>query len=154
MALSINIRAIHITMKKFMKEFKEFALKGNVFDMAVGIIIGAAFGKIVSSLVSDIFMPLLSLVMGNLNLADAKIVLKAAELAADGSVTTAEVALTYGAFLNNVIDFLAIALVIFIMIKAINKMRHKEEAKPEKKEEKPSEEVLLLREIRDSLKKK
>ena len=137
-----------------MKEFKEFALKGNVFDMAVGIIIGAAFGKIVSSLVSDIFMPLLSLVMGNLNLADAKIVLKAAELAADGSVATAEVALTYGAFLNNVIDFLVIALVIFIMIKAINKMRHKEEAKPEKKEEKPSEEVLLLREIRDSLKKK
>ena len=140
-------------MKKFMKEFKEFALKGNMFDMAVGIIIGAAFSKIVASLVSDIFMPLLSLVMGNLNLSTAKIILKPAELAADGSVTVAEVAVTYGAFLNNVIDFLMIALVIFIMIKSINKLRRKEEPKPEKKEEKPSEEVLLLREIRDSLKK-
>lgn len=141
-------------MKKFMKEFKEFALKGNVFDMAVGLIIGSAFGKIVASLVSDIFMPLLSLIMGNLNLADAKLVLRAAELAADGSVAVAEVAITYGAFLNNVLDFIAIALVIFVMIKAINKMRRKEEEKPEKKEEKPSEDILLLREIRDSLKKK
>ena len=141
-------------MKKFMKEFKEFALKGNVFDMAVGLIIGSAFGKIVASLVSDIFMPLLSLIMGNLNLADAKLVLRAAELAADGSVAVAEVAITYGAFLNNVLDFIAIALVIFIMIKAINKMRRKEEEKPEKKEEKPSEDILLLRAIRDSLKKK
>ena len=137
-----------------MKEFKEFALKGNVFDMAVGLIIGSAFGKIVASLVSDIFMPLLSLIMGNLNLADAKLVLRAAELAADGSVAVAEVAITYGAFLNNVLDFIAIALVIFVMIKAINKMRRKEEEKPEKKEEKPSEDILLLREIRDSLKKK
>ncbi len=144
---------VYVKMKKFMKEFKEFALKGNVFDMAVGIIIGTAFGKIVASLVSDIFMPLLSLVIGRLNLADAKIILKPAELAADGSVAVAEVALTYGAFLNNVIDFLAIALVIFIMIQSINKLRRKEETKPEKKEEKPSEEVLLLREIRDSLKK-
>ena len=137
-----------------MKEFKEFALKGNVFDMAVGLIIGSAFGKIVASLVSDIFMPLLSLVMGKLNLADAKLVLRAAELAADGSVAVAEVAITYGSFLNNVLDFIAIALVIFVMIKAINKMRRKEEEKPEKKEEKPSEDILLLREIRDSLKKK
>ncbi len=144
---------VYVKMKKFMKEFKEFALKGNVFDMAVGIIIGTAFGKIVASLVSDIFMPLLSLVIGRLNLADAKIILKPAELAADGSVAVAEVALTYGAFLNNVIDFLAIALVIFIMIQSINKLRRKEETKPEKKEEKPSEEILLLREIRDSLKK-
>ena len=144
---------VYVKMKKFMKEFKEFALKGNVFDMAVGIIIGTAFGKIVASLVSDIFMPLLSLVIGRLNLADAKIILKPAELAADGSVAVAEVALTYGAFLNNVIDFLAIALVIFIMIQSINKLRRKEETKPEKKEEKPSEEVLLLWEIRDSLKK-
>ena len=141
-------------MKNFMKEFKEFALKGNVFDMAVGLIIGAAFGKIVSSLVSDIFMPLLSLIMGNLNLADAKLVLRPAELAADGSVVTEAVAIAYGTFLNNVIDFIVIALVIFVMVKAINKMRRKEEEKPEKKEEKPSEEILLLREIRDSLKKK
>ncbi len=141
-------------MKNFMKEFKEFALKGNVFDMAVGIIIGAAFGKIVSSLVADVFMPLLSLLMGNFNIADAKILLKPAELAADGSVAVAEIAIAYGAFLNNIIDFLAIALVIFLMIKVVNKLRRKEEpAKEEKKEEKPSEDILLLREIRDSLKK-
>ena len=140
-------------MKKFAKEFKEFALKGNVFDMAVGIIIGGAFGKIVASLVSDIFMPLLSLLLGNFNLADAKVLLKPAELAADGTVAVAEVAITYGTFLNNVIDFLVIALVIFAMIKVISSLRRKEEKVEEAKPEEPSEEILLLREIRDSLKK-
>lgn len=141
-------------MKKFMKEFKEFALKGNVFDMAVGIIIGGAFGKIVASLVADIFMPFLSLLMGNFNIATAKLVLKPGVIAADGTVEVAEIAIAYGAFLNNIIDFIVIALVIFAMIKSINAMRRKEEAEPEEeKEEEPSEEILLLREIRDSLKK-
>lgn len=141
-------------MKSFAKEFKEFALKGNVFDMAVGIIIGAAFGKIVASLVADIFMPLLSLILGNFNISDAKYVLKPAEMAADGSVAVAELAITYGTFLQNIIDFVIIALVIFSMIKLINKLRKKEEPKEEEpKVEEPSEEVLLLREIRDSLKK-
>lgn len=141
-------------MKNFAKEFKEFALKGNVFDMAIGIIIGAAFGKIVASLVADIFMPVLSLIMGNFNLGDAKILLKPAQLAEDGSVAVAELAITYGAFIKNIIDFLIIALIIFTMVKLINKLRRKqEEVVEEPVVEEPSEEVLLLREIRDSLKK-
>lgn len=125
------------------KEFKEFAIKGNVLDMAVGIIIGAAFGKIVSSFVTDIVMPPISALLGSFDLTGLMVTLKKATEASPA------VTLNYGNFINTIIDFLIIAFSIFIAVKQINKFRKKEEAKPTK----PNEEVLLLREIRDSLKK-
>ena len=106
-------------MKKFINEFKEFISKGNVVDMAVAVIIGGAFGKIVTSLVNDIIMPLISVVIGGLSVADWKWVIKPAELDAAGIVITEETALTYGIFLQNVIDFLIIAFCIFVMLKVI-----------------------------------
>ena len=135
------------------KEFKEFAMRGNVMDMAVGIIIGGAFGKIVSSLVGDIIMPLVGKIMGGVNFADLKYSLGSKELE-DGTVE--EVFLNYGAFIQTTIDFLIIAFAIFMMIKIMNKateaMKGEEEAVEEAPAE-PSEDVLLLREIRDSLKR-
>jgi large conductance mechanosensitive channel len=128
----------------FVKEFKEFAMKGNVMDLAIGIIIGGAFGKIVSSFVADVIMPPIGLLLGNVDFKDLMVPLK---YAADGTVA---IALRYGAFINTIIDFVIIALAIFVVIKGINRMKKKEEAKPAA----PSEEVVLLREIRDSLKKK
>lgn len=122
------------------KEFKEFAVKGNAIDLAVGVIIGAAFGKIISSLVSDIFMPLIGLVMGGVNFTSLKLILK------DTSI------LTYGNFLQTTFDFLIIAFCIFLFVKLLNKMKRKEEVVPATPPE-PSEEVKLLTEIRDSLKK-
>jgi large conductance mechanosensitive channel len=124
----------------FFKEFKEFAMKGNVMDMAIGIIIGGAFGKIISSLVTDVIMPPIGLLLGGIDF--TKLVIKM------GTAT-----MTIGNFINAVIDFIIIALVIFLMIKGMNKMKKKEEAKPAEPA-KPSEEVMLLREIRDSVKKK
>ena len=106
-------------MKKFINEFKEFISKGNVIDMAVGVIIGGAFGKIVTSLVNDVIMPLISIATGGLNGSDWKWVIKAAETNAAGEIITEETALTYGLFLQNVIDFLIIALCIFVMLKVI-----------------------------------
>jgi len=135
-------------VKKFLDDFKKFALKGNVVDLAVGVVIGGAFGKIVTSLVNDIIMPLLSLLTGNIDLSEV-----GATLAehADGE----QVILKYGAFLQNVIDFLIIAFSIFLVIKVMSKFKRKEEEKPaEPVEEKPSKEVLLLTEIRDLLKEK
>ncbi|MFA6271562.1 MAG: large-conductance mechanosensitive channel protein MscL [Patescibacteria group bacterium] len=126
-----------------LQEFKKFALKGNVMDMAVGVIIGAAFGKIVSSFVSDVIMPPIGVLTGGVNFDGLFITLKKA------TDTTAAVNLNYGMFINSVIDFLIIAFVIFLAVKQINKLRKKEEEKPMA----PSEEILLLREIRDSLKK-
>lgn len=126
-----------------LQEFKKFALKGNVMDMAVGVIIGAAFGKIVSSFVSDVIMPPIGVLTGGVNFDGLFLTLKKA------TETTTAVTLNYGMFLNAVIDFLIISFVIFIAIKQINKLRKKEEEKPVV----PSEEILLLREIRDSLKK-
>jgi large conductance mechanosensitive channel len=122
------------------KEFKEFAIKGNAIDLAVGIIIGVAFGKIISSLVSDIFMPIIGLVMGGVNFTSLKLVLK------DTSI------LTYGNFLQATFDFVIIAFCIFLFVKLLNKMKRKEEVAPAMPPE-PSEEVKLLTEIRDSLKK-
>jgi len=124
------------------KEFKEFAVKGNVIDMAVGIIIGAAFGKIITSLVTDVIMPPIGLLLGGIDFSHFAVILKKATLIAPA------VTLNYGLFLNTLIDFLIIAFVIFIIIKQINKFKKKEENKPIE----PSEEVLLLREIRDHLK--
>ena len=119
------------------KEFKEFISKGNIFDMAVGVIIGGAFGKIVTSLVNDIIMPLVGVIIGGHDFTGLVIKVKDAEIA-------------YGTFIQNIIDFLIIALCIFAVVKAMAKFKKKEEAAPAE----PSEEVLLLREIRDSLKRK
>jgi len=127
-------------------EFKQFAIKGNMIDMAVGIVIGAAFGKIVSSLVNDVIMPPLGLAIGGVDFADLAIVLKEAV----GDV--AAVTIGYGAFIQTIIDFLIIALAIFVAIKAISSMKRKQEENPAALPV-VSEEVLLLREIRDSLKR-
>lgn len=128
-----------------LKEFKEFAVKGNVIDLAVGVVIGGAFGKIVTSLVNDLIMPLMSVLTGGINFKDLKFVLKEAQ--GDLSAVT----LNYGMFIQNIIDFLIIAFSIFLFIKLINKLKKQEPAKPAEVK-KPSEEVLLLQEIRDLLK--
>lgn len=125
------------------QEFKKFAMKGNVMDMAIGVIIGGAFGKIVSSLVTDIIMPPLGWITGGINFSNLKLTLKAA------TETAPALTLNYGIFINTIIDFIIIAFSIFIVIRQINKFKKKEEAKITP----PNEEVLLLREIRDSLKK-
>jgi large conductance mechanosensitive channel len=126
------------------KEFKDFTTRGNVVDMAVGIIIGAAFGKIVSSLVSDVVMPPIGVLLGGVDFSKLAVVLK--EAAGDIPAVT----INYGAFINTVIDFVIIAFVIFLLIKGINKVqRKKEELPPE-----PSTEERLLTEIRDLLKKR
>lgn len=127
-----------------LKEFKKFALKGNVVDLAVGVVIGTAFGKIVSSFVADIIMPPISVLTGGVDFSDLAITLKAA------TENSKAITLNYGTFLNVIIDFLIISFSIFIVIKQFERFRTKEEKKPSK----PSEEVELLREIRDELKKK
>lgn len=129
-----------------LKEFKEFAMKGNVVDLAVGVIIGGAFGKIVSSLVADIFMPVLGLITGGINFADMAIKLK--DASADGK--TPAVLLAYGKFIQNSIDFIIVAFAIFLLVKAINSFKRKEAAAPAAP---PAQEVLLT-EIRDLLKKR
>jgi large conductance mechanosensitive channel len=131
---------------KLADEFKAFAMKGNVVDMAVGIIIGAAFGKIVSSMVGDIIMPPLGLLIGGVNFTDLKLVLKAA------SETGPAVTWNYGNFLQVTFDFLIVAFAVFMVIKAINASKRKEEAKPAAPPA-PSKEETLLAEIRDLLKK-
>jgi large conductance mechanosensitive channel len=129
-----------------MKEFKTFAVKGNVMDMAIGIIIGAAFGKIVSSFVSDVIMPPIGMLLGGIDFSNFTWVIKEATEAAEA------VTINYGVFLNTLIDFVIIAFAIFIVVKGINQAKKKEEEAPAEPP-KPSEEVLLLRDIRDSLKK-
>ena len=142
----------------FIKEFQEFAVKGNAMDMAVGVIIGGAFGKIVASLVNDIIMPPLGLITGN-GFTDLKLVLKPATAAvtdASGNVITpevAEVALNYGNFIQNTVDFIIIAFVIFLLIKGMNSLRKKEEPAPAAPAEDPAD-IALLKEIRDELKKR
>ena len=142
-------------MASFKQEFKEFALRGNVMDMAVGIIIGGAFGKIVSSLVDDILMPIVGLFTGGINFSELAYVIKPAEFNAAGEEIVAATTLNYGLFIQNIIDFLIIALVIFMMIRGINSLRKKQEepATPEPAPE-PSDEVKLLTEIRNLLDKK
>jgi len=130
-----------------MKEFKDFAVKGNVIDMSVGIIIGTAFGKIVSSLVADIVMPPLGFLVGGINFSALAITLKAAE------GDTPAVLLKYGQFIQTVLDFTIIAFAIFIAIKGINSLKRKEASTP-KAPQAPSKEELLLSEIRDILKDK
>lgn len=129
------------------KEFKEFAVKGNVIDMAVGFIIGAAFGKIVSSLVGDVVMPPIGVLLGGVNFSDLAITIKAA------TGETPPVVIAYGKFIQTLIDFAIIAFAIFLVIKSINALKRKHEAPP-KAPPAPSAEEVLLTEIRDLLKAK
>ena len=143
----------------FLSDFKAFAMKGNVVDMAVGVIIGGAFGKIVTSVVSDIIMPVVGLLVGGVNTTDLKLTLKEAVMEGEEVVQEA-VTWNYGAFVQNVIDFVIIAFSVFLMVKAINKMsdmtKKKEEEAPAEPAPapEPSAEEKLLTEIRDLLKNK
>ena len=139
-------------MKKMIEEFKKFAFKGNVVDMAVGVIIGGAFGKIVTSLVNDVVMPLLGALIGGMDFKAFKFVLSPAVLNEAGEVVTPEAAILYGNFIQNVVDFLLIALSIFVFIKIMNNFKKKEEAAPPPPPAGPTTEELLT-EIRDLLKK-
>ncbi len=116
-------------MGKFSADFKAFIAKGNVIDMAVGVVVGGAFNKIVTSLVNDIIMPLVSLLVGGLSVSDWKWVIREAVMNADGTVKTAETALCYGNFIQTVIDFLIVALTIFTVLRVFTKLQHKREEK-------------------------
>ena len=129
-----------------MSEFRAFAMRGNVVDMAVGIVIGGAFGKIVSSFVNDVLMPPIGIALGGVNFSDLAVTLK------EASGEIAAVTLNYGAFVQTVVDFIIIAFAIFMVVKAMNTMKKKEEAAPPPPP-KPSAEETLLAEIRDLLKK-
>ncbi len=146
----------------FFAEFKEFISRGNVLDMAVGVIIATAFGKITTSLVNDVFMPLIGWLIGEIDLSTLNITLSPEKLAEDGTVAKEAVVIGIGTFVSAVIDFVLVALVVFIMIKAFNAAKDKAERLKKKEEEaaaaeepapEPSEEVKLLSEIRDLLKK-
>ena len=141
-------------MKKFFEEFKAFAMRGNVLDMAVGVGIGGAFGKITNSVVNDIIMPLISMLTGGVDFSAWKWVLKEAVM--EGTeVVTPEVAVNYGNLIAVILDFIIIAFAVFCMVKAVNKMHEKlsRPAEPElEKESEPTKEELLLAEIRDLLK--
>lgn len=131
-------------------EFKEFAMRGNVVDLAVGVVIGASFGKIVTALVDNVIMPPIGLLIGGVDFSDLSITLKEASVDAAGEAIPA-VELAYGQFINAVIQFIIVAFAIFMVVKAINRMKKPE---PEAAPAGPSEDVLLLREIRDELKRK
>jgi large conductance mechanosensitive channel len=137
-------------------EFKEFAVKGNVVDLAVGVIIGGAFGKIVSSLVSDIIMPMVSAIIGNLDFSQMFITLgqipAGTEMTLDALRKASVPVLAYGSFITVAINFVILAFIIFMMVRQINRLKRKEEAKPAAPAPTP-EDVVLLREIRDSLKR-
>lgn len=134
-----------------LKEFKEFAVKGNVIDLAVAVIIGAAFGKIVASFVKDILMPPIGILLGGVNFQNLALELKSEEVNAAGE-TIAAVTMNYGLFIQNIVDFVIVAFVIFLAIKGINSTKKKEEEKPAAPPAPPKSEVLL-EEIRDLLKK-
>ena len=145
-------------MKKFFEEFKTFAMRGNVIDMAVGVVIGGAFGKITTSIVNDIIMPLISMLTGGINFSEWKWVLKEAVLNAEGAVEKAEVAVNFGNTIAIILDFIIIAFAVFCMVKFLNGLhRKKEEPTPEPEPEPappaPTTEELLA-EIRDLLKNK
>ena len=137
----------------FLKEFKAVALKGNVMDMAVGVIIGGAFGKIVTSLVNDVIMPPIGLVVGGVDFTDLKLVIKKAVIEGGAEIAPA-VTWNYGAFIQQVVDFTILALCVFMMVMIMNKLMKKEEAKPAPAPAPPapSKEEVLLTEIRDLLK--
>ncbi len=139
-----------------LKEFKEFALRGNVVDMAVGIVIGVAFGTIVKSLVDDIIMPPIGLILGGIDFSNFYVVLREGAAASGPYAALADaqaagaVTINYGVFVNSVISFVIVAFALFLVIRSMNKLRTKKEEKPAQ----PPEDVLLLREIRDVLKAK
>ncbi len=135
------------------KEFKEFISKGNVLEMAVGLIMATYFGAIVKSMVNDIIMPPIGLAMGGVDFSKLKIVLQDGIAEADGVPAVAEVAINYGVFINTIITFIIVAFCIFLVIKAYNQMKRKEEAAPPPAPPAPSKEEVLLEEIRDLLKK-
>ena len=137
-----------------LKEFKEFAVRGNVVDMAVGIIIGAAFGKIVESLVKDVIMPPIGLMLGKVDFSNLFLVLREGtaagpHLTIEAAQEVGAVTLNYGLFINTMISFVSVAFAVFLLIRAINRLKQQEEKKPAV----TPEEVVLLREIRDALKK-
>lgn len=136
-------------MGKFLTDFKEFAMRGNVIDMAVGVIIGGAFGKIVSSLVNDVIMPVVGILTGGIDFKESKVLLKAAEMNGE-EIVKPEVWLTWGMFVQNIVDFLIIAFCIFMAIRVMNRFKKKEEEKPAAPAAPTQEE--LLAEIRDLLK--
>ena len=142
-------------MKKFFDEFKKFAMRGNVIDLAVGVVIGGAFGKITTSIVNDIIMPVIGVLTGGLNFGDWKIVLKQAVLDAEGVVTNPEVAITFGNTISVILDFIIIAFAVFCLVKGINSLHRKMEQAPAAPPAppEPSAEEKLLTEIRDLLKK-
>ena len=151
-------------MKKFFEEFKKFAMRGNVIDLAVGVVIGGAFGKITTSIVNDIIMPVVGMLTGGIAFEEWKIVLKEAVLDAEGIEVAKEVAITYGNTIAIILDFIIVAFAVFCMVKGINTMRTKAEELKKKEEEEaaaeatppappePSAEEKLLTEIRDLLK--
>ncbi len=143
----------------FIQEFKAFALKGNVMDMAVGVIIGGAFGKIVTSLVNDIIMPPIGLLVGGVDFSDLKLTIKKEILDAAGTVLEPAVTWNYGAFVQQVVDFTILAFCVFLMVKAMNRLMKKNEPAPAPApapapEPEPTAEEKLLTEIRDLLKEK
>ena len=141
----------------FMNEFKEFAMRGNIIDLAVGVVIGAAFGKITSSLINDVIMPPIGKMLGNVDFKDKKVLLQKGleEIKGpNGAVLhekVPEIAIRYGLFINTVFDFLIVAFVIFLVVKGVNRMKRKQDAIPDPVAE-PTKEELLLTEIRDLLK--
>jgi large conductance mechanosensitive channel len=137
---------------KWLQEFKAFAVRGNVVDMAVGIVIGAAFGKIVSSFVADVIMPPIGMLIGGIDFSNLVITLKDAVPATADTAAKAAVTLNYGVFIQSVIDFVIIAFAIFMVVKAINSLKRKEAVKPSAPPV-PSQEVLLLTDIRNILQK-
>lgn len=137
---------------KFWADFKAFAVKGNMIDMAVGVIIGGAFGKIVTSLVNDILMPPLGMLIGGVDFKDLKVVLSIPEELQVGTLSSEPATINYGMFIQNVLDFFIVALCIFLFVRLISKLKKKEEVAPAAPAAKPDD-VVLLEEIRDLLKK-
>lgn len=144
-------------MKSFLNEFKAFAMRGNVIDLAVGMIIGSAFGKITESLVNDVIMPAISIILGGVDFSDWKIMLKEA-VVENGEEVAAAISINYGTLIATIIDFIILAFAIFCMVKAINTLHEKtkkqEEAAEEEAPAEPSAEEVLLTEIRDLLKER
>ena len=144
-----------MNMKKFFEEFKQFAMRGNVIDLAVGVVVGGAFGKITNSLVNDIIMPAVSMLTGGVNFSDWKIILKKA-VVENGEEVAAAVSINYGMLISTVIDFIILAFAVFCMVKVVNSLYRKKEAAPPPPPAppEPSAEEKLLTEIRDLLRDK
>jgi large conductance mechanosensitive channel len=136
-----------------LKEFKDFAMRGNVVDLAVGVVIGAAFGKIVTSLVNDVVMPVVGKITGGVDFSELTVPIQAASKTAEGKEIP-EVAIRYGAFINAIVDFAIVAFAIFVVVKMINTARARFDKKEEAPAAAPPEDILLLREIRDALAKR